>query len=91
MSPKRVGFLIYPAMQALDLVGPMDAFSAVTLADAKGRRRPGYEVLTIDGVIAKDIVRVTECFLRDATFVANLAGRLAIVGQDRVRFRPALA
>ena len=31
MSPKRVGFLIYPAMQALDLVGPMDAFSAVTL------------------------------------------------------------
>jgi hypothetical protein len=26
MSPKRVGFLIYPAMQALDLVGPMDAF-----------------------------------------------------------------
>ena len=39
MSPKRVGFLIYPAMQALDLVGPMDAFSAVTLADGKGRRR----------------------------------------------------
>jgi len=37
MSPKRVGFLIYPAMQALDLVGPMDAFSAVTLADGKGR------------------------------------------------------
>src|SRR5882724_9429166 len=47
MSPKRVGFLIYPAMQALDLVGPMDAFSAVTLADGKGRRRSGYEVLTI--------------------------------------------
>jgi len=37
MSPKRVGFLIYPAMQALDLVGPMDAFSAVALADGKGR------------------------------------------------------
>jgi hypothetical protein len=44
-----------------------------------------------DGVIAKDIVRVTERFLRDATFVRNLAGRLAIVEQDRVRFRPALA
>jgi transcriptional regulator GlxA family with amidase domain len=47
MTPKRIGFLIYPAMQALDLVGPMDAFAAVTLADGKGRRRPGYEVLTI--------------------------------------------
>jgi hypothetical protein len=54
MSPKRVGFLIYPAMQALDLVGPMDAFSAVTLADGKGRRRPGYEVLTI-GFDAKPV------------------------------------
>ena len=43
-----------------------------------------------DGVIAKDIVRVTERFLRDATFVGNLAGRLAIVEHDRVRFRPAL-
>jgi transcriptional regulator GlxA family with amidase domain len=47
MIPKRVGFLIYPEMQALDLVGPMDAFAAVTLADGKGRRRPGYELLTI--------------------------------------------
>jgi hypothetical protein len=47
MSPKRVGFLICPAMQALDLVGPMDAFSAVTFADSNGRSKPGYEVLTI--------------------------------------------
>jgi hypothetical protein len=39
--PKRVGFLIYPAMRALDLVGTMDAFSAVTLADSKARRRSG--------------------------------------------------
>ena len=47
MQPKRVGFLIYPGMQALDLAGPMDAFAAVSLADAKGRRRPGYELFTI--------------------------------------------
>ena len=53
---------------------------------------PGIVVLRLsDGVIAKDIVGVTERFLRDATFVGNLAGRLAIVEQDRVRFRPALA
>jgi hypothetical protein len=42
MNPKRVGFLIYPGMQALDLTGPMDAFAAVSLADGRGRRRPGY-------------------------------------------------
>ena len=53
---------------------------------------PGIVVLRLpDGVIAKDIVHVTERFLRDATFVGNLARRLAIVEQDRVRFRPALA
>jgi hypothetical protein len=53
---------------------------------------PGIIVLRLsEGVIAKDIVGVTERFLRDATFVGNLAGRLAIVEQDRVRFRPALA
>jgi hypothetical protein len=44
-----------------------------------------------DSVIAKEIMGVTERFLRDATFVGNLAGRLAIVEQDRVRFRRALA
>jgi len=47
MNPKRVGFLIYPGMQALDLAGPMDAFADVSLADGKGRRRPGNELLTI--------------------------------------------
>jgi hypothetical protein len=48
MTPKRVGFLVYPWMQALDLVGPMDALSAVMVADGKGRHRPGYEVLGQD-------------------------------------------
>jgi predicted nuclease of predicted toxin-antitoxin system len=36
-----------------------------------------------DGMIAKDIVRVTERFLQDSTFVGNVAGRLAIVEQNR--------
>src|SRR6266478_8674813 len=52
----------------------------------------GLVVLRLpDGMIAKDIVRVTERFLQDSTFVGNVAGRPAIVEQDRVRFRPALA
>jgi hypothetical protein len=47
MTPKRVGFLVYSGMQALDLVGPMDALLAVSSEDGQGRRRPGYEALTV--------------------------------------------
>ncbi len=32
MNPKRVGFLMYPEMQALDLTGPMDAFDAAVVS-----------------------------------------------------------
>lgn len=45
MSPKRVGFLIYSGMQALDVAGPMDAFQAVRLG-TEGGAHPGYEVFT---------------------------------------------
>lgn len=47
MIPKRAGFLIFPAMQAIDLAGPMDAFDAAMVADGKGRTSPGYELITI--------------------------------------------
>lgn len=40
---------------------------------------------------AKDIVRIAGVFLGESAFVDNLAGRLAIVESDRVRFRPPLA
>lgn len=43
-----------------------------------------------DDVVAKEIVRSAEIFLREARFVSQLPGRLAIVEPDRVRFRPAL-
>lgn len=63
MTPKRIGFLIYPGMQALDLVGPMDAFAAVTLVDGTGQRRPGYEVLTI-GLDAKAVLAESGLLLK---------------------------
>lgn len=44
-----------------------------------------------DDAIAKDIVRVIERFVREPGFLAPLKGRLAILENDRVRFRPALA
>ena len=47
MNPKRVGFLVYPAMQALDLAGPMDAFAAAAIEDGAGRKARCYELVTI--------------------------------------------
>ena len=45
MALKRIGFLIYSGLQALDVVGPMDAFQAVRVFDGdKGGH--GYEVFT---------------------------------------------
>lgn len=44
MASRRIGFLLYPDLQALDLVGPMDAFAAaVELADGDAP----YELVTI--------------------------------------------
>jgi transcriptional regulator GlxA family with amidase domain len=47
MNPKRVGFLVYPAMQALDLAGPMDAFAVAAIEDGDGRMLRCYELVTI--------------------------------------------
>lgn len=43
-----------------------------------------------DDVVAKEIVRLAEIFLREPKFIGQLSGRLAVVERDRVRFRPAL-
>lgn len=53
---------------------------------------PGIIVMRLpDRVVAKDIVRVTERFLRARRLSGTSLERFAIVEQDRVRFRPALA
>jgi transcriptional regulator GlxA family with amidase domain len=54
MNRKRVGFLVYPRLQALDLAGPMDAFSAAAMDDAEGRPTHCYELVTI-GLDAKTV------------------------------------
>lgn len=47
MSPtRRIGVLGYDGIQALDVVGPSDAFSAVRV-DGKGAEDPPYEVILI--------------------------------------------
>ena len=47
MAPRRIGFLLYPDIQALDVAGPMDAFAAVALKVEKGSRVRGYDVVTV--------------------------------------------
>jgi len=57
MNRKRVGFLVYQRMQALDLAGPMDAFSAATMEDAEGCTQRCYDAVTIGvgaGVVAAE-------------------------------------
>jgi predicted nuclease of predicted toxin-antitoxin system len=51
----------------------------------------GIVVLRLpDTTVAQEIVRVLERFLMDPGFLGQLAGRLAIVEVNRVRFRPPL-
>jgi transcriptional regulator GlxA family with amidase domain len=47
MNPKRIGFLVFDGITALDLVGPTEAFAAAVMDEGKGRIRRCYEVLTI--------------------------------------------
>lgn len=47
MKPLRVGVIGYNNVQALDIVGPADAFSIALIEDEDGRLQPCYEVLLV--------------------------------------------
>ena len=47
MKPLRVGVIGYDGVQALDLIGPSDAFSITSITDENGTPRPGYEVIVL--------------------------------------------
>jgi predicted nuclease of predicted toxin-antitoxin system len=54
-------------------------------------RYSGIVVLRLpDTAVAEDIAAALKRFLSEPGFIASLAGRLAIVEGDRVRFRPPL-
>src|ERR1700741_4481673 len=44
---RRVGILTYSDVQALDVAGPMDAFTAASVMDGTGKSVPAYEVFTV--------------------------------------------
>src|SRR5438270_5738051 len=47
MKPLRIGFIGYDGIQALDLIGPADAFTLAEIGDDQGKRQPGYEVVIL--------------------------------------------
>jgi transcriptional regulator GlxA family with amidase domain len=46
MQPKRIGFFVCHGIQALDVVGPMDAFAAAEISNGESRS-PCYELVTV--------------------------------------------
>jgi len=71
MKPLRVGLIGYDGVQALDLIGPSDAFSITSITDENGRTRPGYEVVVL-GLSGRNfraesgVLFQPHCLLRDA-------------------------
>ena len=47
MNPLRVGFLGFEGVMALDLVGPIDAFSNAVVEESEGKTASCYEVVVI--------------------------------------------
>jgi transcriptional regulator GlxA family with amidase domain len=47
MKPLRIGLIGYEGVQALDLVGPADAFSIATREDENGKAQRCYEIVVI--------------------------------------------
>ena len=44
---KRIGFLLFDGVTALDLIGPAEAFACARLSRADGAQRAAYDVVTI--------------------------------------------
>jgi len=47
MTPKRIGFIGFDGVVALDLIGPVEAFDSVKIHEGKGQSRRGYDVVII--------------------------------------------
>lgn len=54
MTPKRIGFLVFDDVVALDFVGPIEAFNLAVISGDHGNRWPCYQVITI-GITGKTI------------------------------------
>ena len=79
MRPLRVGLIGYVLVQALDLVGPSDAFTIAAQESENGTVQPAYEVLIIgltnksfraeSGVIFQPHVALRDCPALDTLII----------------------
>ena len=90
MKPLRVGLIGYDGVQALDVIGPSDAFTIAAAEDEMGKPRPCYEVIVI-GLTGKPfraesgVVFQPQTSLRNAPSIDTLiipGGRGARIGQS---------
>lgn len=51
---RRIGFIVYPDITAMDFIGPMEAFAAATVDEGAGTKHPCYDLIVI-GVDRKPI------------------------------------
>lgn len=71
MNPKRIGFLGFDNVNALDLVGPSEAFSAVRYGTEQSQGRSCYEVLII-GLTANPFVAESGIVFRPHTTIKSV-------------------
>src|SRR5881227_2287334 len=90
MKPLRVGLIGYDGVQALDIIGPSDAFTIAEIEGDNGQRRPCYEVIII-GITNKPFRAESGVFFQPHTTLRNAptldtliipGGRGARIGQS---------
>src|SRR5438477_12005394 len=94
MKPLRVGLIGYDGVQALDIIGPSDAFTIAEIESDNGQRRRCYEVIIV-GITNRPfraesgIYFQPQTTLRYASTLDSLiipGGRGARIGQSRSLF-----
>ncbi|HLO99156.1 MAG TPA: hypothetical protein VK171_11225, partial [Fimbriimonas sp.] len=70
MGVRRIGFIVFPQFAALDLVGPLEAFSAAKQPDGT----PAYEVILIG--LTNSAVRAESGFLLQPNITLEHVERL---------------
>src|SRR6267154_6624194 len=90
MKPLRVGLIGYDGVQALDIIGPSDAFTIADIETDNGQRRPCYEVIIV-GITNKPFRTESGVSFQPHTTLANAptldtliipGGRGARIGQS---------
>src|SRR5438105_6060300 len=90
MKPLRVGLIGYDGVQALDIIGPSDAFTIADIETDNGQRRPCYEVIIV-GITNKPFRAESGIYFEPQTTLRNAptldtliipGGRGARIGQS---------